>query len=86
MELRKTKSCQFPRQLQPLSNPRETGLSQSSEMALLGLWSWGFLLIYSAPGGQTGVCCLGIASSLLKDIQSSGITHRCQKCSECAPF
>lgn len=86
VELRKTKSCQFPRQLQLISNPRETGLSQPSEMALLELWSWGSLLIYSVPGGQMGVCCLGIASSLLKDIQSSGITYRCQKCSDCASF
>lgn len=40
-ELRKTKSCQFPHQLQLISNPRETGLPQSSEMALLELWSRG---------------------------------------------
>lgn len=40
-ELRKTKSCQFPHQLQLISSPRETGLPQSSEMALLELWSRG---------------------------------------------
>lgn len=66
---RKTKSCQFPHQLQPVANPRESKLPQPSEMALLELWSWRSPLIYSVPGVQKGVCCFGIKISLCRAIQ-----------------
>lgn len=76
---RKTKSCQFPHQLQAVANPRESKLPQPSEMALLELWSWRSPLIYSMPGVQKGVCCFGIKISLCR---SSGVAHERQKHSD----